>query len=298
MEPDLRVILGTAVAGEEEQVKVMCYSQILSRDSEYVKEKMMLTTPTTRSSIAIIANENDENPITNLQTIHFPDVSAELWKKAMSFLEPGGSIGMTAHDDISVVLPLYIQYQFRAGIDMCDRIMERLLKPDFENFDNTREHYERLSSDDLCDVISAAKVTLLHRSHLPRSYHDAVRFSRNFLQDKLCEYHFKVFTSDVAFMARMLLEIGEQDDDSLLRKMAGFVVQWRLLRMGEDDQARFSEITASLQDNNAEEAGRGLTQEQLAELVRGESFGYEYGRAIFLNRNYQFYADMYSHNES
>lgn len=282
MEPDLHVILGTAIAGEEEQAEVMCYSQILSRDSEYVKENM-LTATTTRSSI-IANDDNDETPITNLHTIHFPDVSAELWKNAMSFLEPGGSIGMTANEDISFVLPFYIQYQFRAGIDMCDRIMERLLEPEFEYFNTSSEHYERLSSDDLCDVVSAAKVTLLHRSHLPRSYDGAVRFSRNFLQDKLCEYHFTVFTPDVAVMTRMLLEIGEQDDDSLLRKMAGFVVQWRLLKMGDDDQACLSEIITSLQDNNAEETGRGLTQEQLAELVRDESFADDHRHATHFNR--------------
>lgn len=106
IEPDLEVILGATLGNEEH---VMCHSQILARDSAYVRGKL--------TSFAASSDS---------MKIRFPDVTRDVWNKAMKFLEPGGTFDMTI-EGMDCVLPFYDQYSFATGVHMCDRTIEVLL---------------------------------------------------------------------------------------------------------------------------------------------------------------------------
>jgi len=62
-------------------------------------------------------------------TIRFPDIQPEMWDKLIGFLEPGG-YRQLKDKDIVDMLPIYDQYQFHQGLNICDEMIRSVLEPD------------------------------------------------------------------------------------------------------------------------------------------------------------------------
>ncbi len=98
-EPDLEVVVGP-------NKKVYKYhALILASQSDFVD--LMLSSPA-----AVKAREN--------WRIEFPDVSEELWEKAISYLGP---LQKPAVDEVFELLCFYDKYQFHAGKQWCDNMI-------------------------------------------------------------------------------------------------------------------------------------------------------------------------------
>ena len=99
-EPDLEVVVGP-------NKRVYKYhALILASHSDFVD--LMLSSP-----VAVKAREN--------WRVEFPDVSEELWEKAISYLGPRQK--EPEIEDLLDLLSFYDKYQFHAGKQLCDEVM-------------------------------------------------------------------------------------------------------------------------------------------------------------------------------
>lgn len=57
-----------------------------------------------------------------MKRIHFPDIEVETWEKMTKFLQPG-SFAYKSLEEIAEVLRFYDKYEFRDGVDMCDKVI-------------------------------------------------------------------------------------------------------------------------------------------------------------------------------
>jgi hypothetical protein len=143
-EPDLEVLVGL------EPKVFRCHSVILASYSQYIDT--MLATP-------MLERET--------RSISFPDIEPELWEKVIRFLEPGGYREMTLEDALEV-LPIYDQYDFQSGMQMCDHLTSTMLKVFCKSF--------TMASEETYDLFVATAV-MCFQLKLPKSMSHAVLFA-------------------------------------------------------------------------------------------------------------------------
>ena len=111
MEPDLYVTLGSGCSSQ----RLTGFSQILGRDSGYVRAKLVAT----GSSV----------DLTEPLHVQFPDVSRTTWDRAMYFLLPQNAFSLCL-TDVEDLYPFFQKYEFDGGKELCDKfILQTLMSP-------------------------------------------------------------------------------------------------------------------------------------------------------------------------
>ena len=253
MEPDLEVIVGTALDGQEERFRY--HSQVLAHFSDYVE-----------AALCRFSNGTTKE-------IRFPDVAPALWKKAMEFLAPGGSLHMCV-EDIAEVLPFYIQYQFRSGIRMCDLFIENMLKND-SIWDVLDLHaYYAKGGPRFEDLILACKLSLQHRLEessasskwfVASIFDHTMKWGSNYID--LEEDHVEFLMPFFTF---------EEDEDHV-RTFVGSVIRARELEELEeyedsdgDPEDDFEDRYKDLSRKSDKDVGDEQTEETIRSVIRDD----------------------------
>ncbi len=151
-EPDLEVVVGP-------NKRVYKYhALILASHSDFVD--LMLSSPA-----AVKAREN--------WRVEFPDVSEELWEKAISYLGPRQK--EPEIEDLLDLLSFYDKYQFHAGKQLCDELMYTHI----DILDAMGRYYFR--DEVIHDVLKL--VLMSFELKLPKSYEVAVKFAAERVRD-------------------------------------------------------------------------------------------------------------------
>lgn len=141
-EPDLEIVVGS------EKEVFHYHSAIMASYSDYIDT--MLASPMRESST---------------MKISFPDISPTVWRKMMSFLEPGGTREVKI-EDYGEILPFFDKYNFKIGIDLCDEI--------YSDYFHLRKKGSIASWSMLVPMASQS-----YEFGLPRSKAQAIEFARD-----------------------------------------------------------------------------------------------------------------------